>query len=100
MAPSKHPKKNIAAKVLHFENLTIHKKIEEQRNHSLQCLPDYPIGHQRHEYIDLSEASKTLAKFRLGNANLGNRDNPPVKICPACNIGPNKESHLVFNVLH
>ena len=64
--------------------------------HSLRCLPDYPVGSARQAYVDFSEASKTLAKFRLGDAGLGNRSSPPITICPACNMGPNKESHLVF----
>ena len=39
---------------------------------------------------------KTLAKMRLGSADLGNHSSPPINICPACKVGPNCESHLVF----
>ena len=37
-----------------------------------------------------------LAKFRLGNAGLGNREGTRVSICPACNNRVNNESHLFF----
>ena len=89
-------KKRIAHKVQSMENKTIHQAIMDKKAHSLCCLPAYPMGSARQAYIDFSDESKTLAKFRLGDAGLGNRTNPAIQICPACNMGPNKESHLVF----
>ncbi len=40
--------------------------------------------------------SSILAKFRLENANLGNKESPPILICPCYKAGPNNELHLVF----
>ena len=40
--------------------------------------------------------SNILAKFRLGNANLGNKESPAILTCPCCQAGPNNELHLVF----
>ena len=68
-----------------------------QRNHSLKYFPSYPSGMGRQSYINYSEESSTISKFRLGNAELGNKDNPPILICPSCKNGPNDELHLVFS---
>ena len=38
-----------------------------------------------------------LAKFRLGDIDLGLRDSPPVLNCPCCTTGPNNAMHLVFD---
>ena len=80
-----------------FSHQTEISKIKTQREHSLKYFPDYPSGMGRQEYINYSEESSTISKFRLGNADLGNRESPPIIICPACNNGPNNELHLAFN---
>ena len=41
-------------------------------------------------------SAKILAQFRLGDAELGNRNQPPIETCPMCENGRNIESHLVF----
>ena len=65
----------------------------------MRCYPDYVNDPCIQEYLrdveDIEDA-KVLSQFRLGDAGLGNRDIPKVEICPACNNGPNIESHLVF----
>ena len=79
------------------EEKTIVNDIVGKQDHSLRCLPEYPRNLKCQEYLIYGGPHrKTLAKFRLGNAGLGNRDTPSVKVCPACNSGPNIESHLVF----
>ena len=70
--------------------------LREHRLHSLKYFPEYPDGMGRQKYIECSETSSTLAKFRLGNTNIGNRGSPRILICPACKAGPNNELHLVF----
>ena len=90
------PKYNVKRAVeQHFKDKTM-AQLSEHRLHSLKYLPDYPDGMGRQGYIERSESSTTLAKFRLGNANLGNRETPPILICPSCNAGPNNELHLAF----
>ena len=70
--------------------------LTDHRKHSSKYLPEYPEGMGRQKYINLSEPSSILAKFRLGNAKLGNKETPAILICPACNSGQNNELHLVF----
>ena len=70
--------------------------LSRQRQHSLRYLPRYAATGQRQGYLDYPEGSSTLASFRLGNANLGNRENPKIINCPACLNGQNNELHLVF----
>ena len=88
--------KHIKQSIELYEMGKISDVITEQRKHSLRCFPAYPCGMGRQSYLTNSEASSTLSQFRLGNAELGNRDSPPVTICPACKNGQNTESHLVF----
>ena len=94
--PFSKPNKVIEA-ISTFSHRTEIAKIKEQRDHSLKYFPNYPSGMGRQAYISYTEESSTISKFRLGNADLGNRDNPPILICPACNSGPNNELHLAFN---
>ena len=94
--PSSKPNRVIEA-ISNFSHRTEIAKIKEQRAHSLKYFPDYPSGMGRQAYISYNEESSTISKFRLGNADLGNRDNPPILVCPACSNGPNDELHLAFN---
>ena len=94
--PSMRPRE-VTNAISKFSHQTEISKIKTQREHSLKYFPDYPSGMGRQEYINYSEESSTISKFRLGNADLGNRDSQPVIICPACNNGPNNELHLSFN---
>ena len=71
-------------------------KLKEHREHSLKYLPEYPISKYRQGYINGSKEASVLTKFRLGHANLGNRDDPKILICPSCGKGPNNELHLAF----
>ena len=72
-----------------------HETIQRQREHSLRCFPAYQNGLGVQEYLSLPSA-ETLAQFRLGDAGLGNRCSPAREVCPLCNNGINRESHLVF----
>ena len=56
----------------------------------------YPVSKYRQSYINGSEEASIITKFRLGHANLGNRTNTPVLLCPSCSKGPNNELHLAF----
>ena len=94
--PSSKPNKVVKA-ISEFTHRTEIAKIIDQRGHSLKYFPHYPIGMERQAYISYNEESSTISKFRLGNADLGNRDNPPILVCPACSNGPNDELHLAFN---
>ena len=67
----------------------------EQRKHSLRSYPEYEPKGRRCGYLDIPGA-KILAQFRLGDAELGNRNHPPIETCPLCGNGRNIESHLVF----
>ena len=86
--PSSKPNKVVKA-ISKFTHRTEIAKIIGQRGHSLKYFPHYPTGMGRQEYISYNEESSTISKFRLGNADLGNRDNPPILECPACSNGPN-----------
>ena len=90
------PKKNVELSVDRYFQQEMTSTLTDHRNHSLKYLPEYPEGVGRQRYITLTESSSVLAKFRLGNANLGNKESPPILICPACNSGQNNELHLVF----
>ena len=79
-----------------FSHRDIASKIKSHRSHSLRYLPEYPISKYRQSYINGSEEASIITKFRLGHANLGNRTNPPILICPNCGKGPNNELHLAF----
>ena len=72
------------------------KTLKEHRSHSLKYLPEYPDKMGRQKYLGNSVYSSTLAKFRLGNANLGNKESPAILVCPCCQAGPNNELHLVL----
>ena len=99
--PSMRPSE-ITKAMSKFSQQTEISKIKTQRDHSLKYFPSYPSGMGRQEYINFSEESSTISKFRLGNADLGNRDSPPIIICPACNNGPkvlghNLDSHNLYS---
>ena len=51
----------------------------------------------KQNYANGSDQAKILAKFRLGDINLGLRDDPPILNCPCCAIAPNDAMHLVFD---
>ena len=90
------PKKNVELSVDKFFYQEMATTLTAHRKHSLKYLPEYPDGMGRQRYINLSDSSSVLSKFRLGNANLGNKESPPILICPACHSGQNNELHLVF----
>ena len=90
------PKKNVELSVDKFFKQEMATTLTDHRNHSLKYLPEYPEGMGRQRYITLSESSSVLTKFRLGNANLGNKESPAILVCPGCNSGQNNELHLVF----
>ena len=94
----KHSWTAISNKLQNYECNGIVKDIIDKQSHSLRALPEYPRNYICQKYLEkCGFYRETLAKFRLGNAGLGNRDTPNIKVCPACNSGPNIESHLVFN---
>jgi hypothetical protein len=72
--------------------------MDKLTQNSLKWLPKYqPTAHpQPYLLIDDEDVRTTLAKFRLGNAGLGNRSSGRVLQCPACDDGPNNESHLAL----
>ena len=92
----KKPEVNIKLAMDKLEKDKMINLLKEHRKHSLKYFPEYPDGMGRQKYLDRTDDSSTLAKFRLGNAGLGNRDNPPVLTCPGCQNGPNNELHLAF----
>ena len=71
--------------------------MNQSKDHSLKWLPEYQYSKKPQNYllIDDGTIKSTLAKFRLGNAGLGNRGKG-ILICPACKLGNNNESHLIF----
>ena len=93
---NRKPEANIRLAMDKLEKTTTINLLKEHRKRSLKYFPDYPDGMGRQKYLDRTDESSTLAKYRLGNAGLGNRNNPPVLICPGCLNGPNNELHLVF----
>ena len=90
------PKKTVERSVDKFVQQEMTSMLTNHRKHSLKYLPEYPEGMGRQRYVTSSDPSAVLAKFRLGNANLGNRETPAVLICPACKVGQNNELHLAF----
>ena len=70
--------------------------LSEQRSHSLKYYPHYPSNMRQH-YANDSDQAKILAKFRLGDINLGLRDDPPITNCPCCATASNDAMHLVFD---
>ena len=90
------PENTIKQAIKQHDRTKLEATLTQHRSHSLKYFPNYPDGMGRQKYIKNTEASSTLAKFRLGDTDLGNRLNPPVLICPACKTGPNNELHLVF----
>ena len=80
------PKKNVELAVDKFFQLEMSSMLTEHRKHSLKYLPEYPEGMGRQKYITLSESSSILTKFRLGNANLGNKDSPAIIISYALHV--------------
>ena len=94
--PNKTVQEDIRKFVDEYESQTNFSDIKEKRQHSLRSYPEYPDGLGIQEYLKDEGGNKTLAQFRLGDAGLGNRNDPSIKICPTCNNGPNTESHLVF----
>ena len=89
------PLQNVVKAVENYTEDILASELSQHRMHSLKYLPDHPsVGVQN--YLDGSDASITLTKFRMGNARLGNRSTPQIKICPTCNNGPNNELHLTF----
>ena len=65
---------------------------------SLNGLPTYKKTRRMQTYIDYTEASIAIAKFRLGDARLGNRETPAIKDCRLCSSGRenNNEAHVIF----
>ena len=95
MKNNKPPLHNAIKAVEDYTVNLLESELSQHRLHSLKYLPDFPsVGIQ--EYLDGSEASITLTKFRMGNAGLGNRSTPRVLVCPNCNNGLNNELHLAF----
>ena len=90
------PKKNVELAVDKYSHQKMSSGLAEHRAHSLRYFPDYPDDMGRQKYINFSDSSSTLTKFRLGNANLGDKETPAILICPSCQVGPNNELHLVF----
>ena len=79
----------------HFQSMD-NKAIEKQSEHSLRAFPKSSFTGKPLRYLSTIKDRKILTQFRLGNAGLGNRIQNPIKTCPICKIGPNTESHLVF----
>ena len=95
MKDNMSPTRNVVKAVALYTEDQMESELSLHKQHSLRYLPDFPTtGIQA--YLDGSDSSITLTKFRMGNARLGNRDNPRILICPACNNGPNNELHLAF----
>jgi hypothetical protein len=72
-----------------------------RRLHSLRALPDYGAKEARQcqEYLIYGGPhSSTMAKFRMGDADMGNRrrGDAEADVCPACRSPPNIEGHLLF----
>ena len=93
MGNDRSPLQNVVKAVENYTEDILASELSQHRMHSLKYLPDHPsVGVQN--YLDGSDASITLTKFRMGNARLGNRSTPQIKVCPTCNNGPNNELHL------
>ena len=72
---------------------------EACKGSSLRGMPEYEKTNKMQSYVDHSEASMTIAKFRLGDARLGNRSTPVIKDCRLCHQGRNNnnEAHIIFS---
>ena len=92
----KKPKKVISDACDKAARAIQEEELRERRIHSLKYMPVHGDDVSYRQFLDGSPKSSILASFRLGNAGLGNRDTPSIKVCPACNMGPNNELHLVF----
>ena len=77
------PKANVEIAVNYFTQQKMSSCIAAQREHSLKYFPEYPDNMGKQKYINFSESSSILSKFRMGHANLGNRDSPAILICPS-----------------
>jgi len=73
---------------------------------SLAALPSPKIWWKKQNYVNESSLSGIIAKFRSGNAGLGNRDSTmscfgisnnlgQVKVCQLCHNGNNNEVHVM-----
>ena len=91
----KNRKKSIKIGVERWEE---RKTKEALKGSSLKGMPLYKKSNKIQGYIDYNEASVALAKFRLGDAKLGNRESPAIKDCRLCleGEGNNNEAHIVF----
>ena len=93
--------KNIVKVINKFLFLSENNARDLCKEKSLKWLPYYPLTRNPQTYLLLEneEAKEALAKFRLGNAGLGNRREIKITICPACKNGPNSESHLILQCM-
>ena len=93
----KNPKKSIRIGVERWER----KRTEVAlKGSSLAGMPKYKKKSNKfQEYINNNEVSIAIAKFRLGDTKLGNRDSPAIKDCRLCpeGKGENNETHILFN---
>ena len=90
-------KRLVVRKVVQLVRGGLNDTLDTQKAHSLRGLPQYPVGAGLQKYLTIKGDYKTLAKFRLGDAGLGNRRSPKIEVCPLCHVGQNSESHLVFS---
>ena len=91
----KKRRKSIKLGVEKWEN----ERIEEAlQGSSLKGLPQYKKINKMQPYIDHNEASVAIAKFRMGDTKLGNRETPRIKDCRLCSEGKgnNNEAHLIL----
>ena len=71
---------------------------ESLKGTSLKYLPEYKTSTVPQNYVNHSLGSKTLAKFRLGDARLVEHGLGEYKMCPVCNRKGVKfmEAHFTF----
>lgn len=82
--------------VRRIHNQKIVDTIPEHKAHSLKYYPAYHSG-QKQAYVNDSDQAKALARCRLGDIDLGQRDIIPIVHCPCCAVGPNNLMHLLFD---
>jgi hypothetical protein len=93
--------REVSKRVQEFHRAEWEKEMTEKRLHSLRALPDCNASEAEacKKYLIFGGPnSSSMAKFRLGDGDLGNRvgGGAAGDVCPVCKSGPNIEGHLIF----
>ena len=95
----KHHKNRKKSIKMTIEKWELKQLAEACKGSSLRGLPEYEKTTKMQSYVNHTEASMTIAQFRLGDARLGNRSTPAIKDCRLCHQGKNNnnEAHIIFS---